>query len=449
MNILYLCSEAYPFVKTGGLADVMYALPKRMHELGHNVFVMIPKYDIISNEYLKKMIYVDNVKINEEIYNLYKYVLNNIEYYFIENKSYYERGHLYGDFDEDVQYSNYCEAVLKFIKILNIKFNIVHCNDWQTGIFPYFYKMRYKKINSIYDFKVIYTIHNLMYQGRFNNYSLVKLGYDYQNYSVNFMKMGILYSDVVNTVSPTYAKEIKYSYFAEGLEHITNSKNIVGILNGIDYDYYNPNYTDIFEYKKKKKKELLEKLGFEYSDIMIISLISRLVEGKGLDLITAKIEELLSKDDVTFLLLGSGARQYEEFFKYIALKYEKKCRVFIGYDENLAKLMYEGSDLFLMPSRYEPCGLSQMIAMRYGTVPLVRETGGLKDSVEPFNYVLKKGNGFSFTNFNADDMLYTIRYAEKVYYDEKENWKLLVNNCISTDNSWKNAVKKYEMLYTK
>lgn len=442
MNILYLASEAHPFVKTGGLADVMYALPKRMKELGNNISIFLPKYDIISQEYLKKMEYIDNISISDEIYNLYKYVYENMNYYFIENRTYYERGHIYSDLDEDVQYANFCEAVLLFIKKLNFKFDVIHCNDWQTGVFPYFAKVRYNCKS-----KIVYTIHNLLYQGRFNNYSLLNLGYSYPKYSINFMKIGIENADIVNTVSPTYAMEIRYPYFAEGLEYITNSKNIRGILNGIDYDYYNPQYENIFEYKRKKKKELLSEFGLENTDEIVICLISRLVEGKGIDLVVARIEEVLKNDAVRFLVLGSGNREYEDFFKYISNEYKDKCKVYIGYNEKLSFLMYEGSDLFLMPSRYEPCGLTQMIAMRYGTIPLVRETGGLKDTVIPFNYVTNTGNGFSFTNFNADDMLYTIRYAQKVYYDEKDNWKLLVNNCILQDNSWKKASREYEKMY--
>lgn len=443
MNIIYLASEAYPFCKTGGLADVMYALPKQMKKLGHNVSVFLPKYDVIPNKYLYDMKYLDNVELNNEIYNLYKYELDDIIYYFIENRTFYERGHIYGDLDEDVQYANFCEIILKFLIKLNLKFDIVHCNDWQTGVFPYFLKTRYNKLSC----KIIYTIHNLQYQGRFNNYSLLNLGYNYPKYSINFMQIGIENSDIVNTVSPSYAKEIKYPYFAEGLEDITNSKNILGILNGIDYEYYNPKYTDIFNYKKEKKKKLLEYFNLPNTNDMIICLISRLVEGKGLDLITARIENILKNDSIKFFVLGSGQKEYEEFFQYLSLKYPDKCKVCIGYCEELSLLMYEGSDLFLMPSRYEPCGLAQMIAMRYGTIPLVREIGGLKDTVTPFNEYTKVGNGFSFTNFNADDMLYTIRYAQKIYYDKKEEWNIIVKNCINTDNSWKRASKKYEKIY--
>ncbi|WP_311696115.1 glycogen synthase [Sneathia sanguinegens] len=444
MKILYLCSEAAPFVKTGGLADVMYSLPKKMVELGHKAIIFLPKYDLIPKKYLEDIKYVDKIELLNEEYNIYSLIREGIDYYFIENRRLYERNHLYGDLDEDVQYVNYNEVILKFLVKSKMKVDVVHCNDWQTGLFPYFLKKRYNFLN----IKVIYTIHNLMYQGKFNNYSVATLGYDYK-YDLNFMEVGIKYSDIVNTVSPTYSKEIHYPYFAEGLENIINSKEISGILNGIDYNYYKPIYKDIFEYKKKKKKELLTKFGIKNEEFMVISLISRLVEGKGIDLIIARVEDLLENDKVIFLILGKGAKEYEDFFEYLSIKYPNKCKFTKEYNEALSKLMYAGSDLLLVPSRYEPCGLTQMIAMRYGTIPLVREIGGLKDTVQPFNYITQKGNGFGFTNYNADDMLHVIRYAQSVYYTQKKNWEILINNCINTDHSWNKAAKEYEALYIK
>lgn len=424
MNIMYLASEAVPFVKTGGLADVMYALPKKISQMGNNVTVIIPKYDTIKLEYLEKIRYVDTLELNGEVYNLVQYPDNDITYYFIENRRYYERGHLYGDFDEDAVYANFCEVVLRFMKKLNLQMDIVHCNDWQTGPFAYFLKTRYKHDPFFWDTRVVYTIHNLMYQGKFNNFSFKHLGYDDVSYNLNFMEIGLIYSDLVNTVSPSYAQEIKYPYYSEGLEWITNNREIHGILNGIDYDLFNPNTNDILRYKKEHKAKLLEYFGLPKTNEMVISLISRLVEGKGLDLLVARIEEVLKEDSVKLLILGSGVGYYEDFFNYLTNKYPDKIKVYIGYNEQLAELMYKGSDLFLMPSRYEPCGLSQMIAMRYGTVPLVRETGGLRDTVKPFNIITKEGNGFSFECFNADDMLHTIRYAQNIYYDEKKTGKI-------------------------
>lgn len=447
MKIMYLSSEAYPFIKTGGLADVMYALPKKISQLGHEVYVIIPKYDKIKLEYLEKIKFVDTLELNGQKYNLVEYPDNNIKYYFIENMAMYERGHIYGDFDEDCQYANFCEVVLRFMKKLNLQMDIVHCNDWQTGPFSYFLKTRYKHDPFFWDTRVVYTIHNLMYQGRFNDYSFRNLGYDNIEYNINFMEIGLRYADLVNTVSPSYATEIKYPYYSEGLEWMTNSRDIYGILNGIDYELFNPNTKDILTYKKEYKKQLLESFGLEQTNDMVISLVSRLVEGKGIDLIVARIEEILKEDSVRLLILGSGNSYYEDFFNYLTNKYHDKMRVYIGYNEKIADLMYKGSDLFLMPSRYEPCGLAQMIAMRYGTIPLVRFTGGLRDTVKPFNIITKDGNGFGFESYNADDMLHTIRYAQRIYYDWKDDWNYLVKKNSEIDNSWEKSAKEYEQLY--
>lgn len=437
MKILYLCSEAYPFVKTGGLADVMYALPRKMRGLGHEISLFLPKYDLIPKVYMDKMKYVNSIQIHDEIYNLYALVQDGINYYFIENRTFFERGHIYGDLDEDVQYTNFCEAILKFLIKLGLEFDVIHCNDWQTGVFPYFMKTRYHIPT-----KTVYTIHNLLYQGKFNNYSFNKLGYMTDRYNLNFMEIGIEYSDVVNTVSPTYAKEIKYPYFAQGLEWITNKKNILGILNGIDYDYYKP-----IDNKKEYKTKLLNTFNLPDNGNMLICVISRLVEGKGIDLIVARLEDILIHDKISVIIIGTGNKYYENFFSYLESKYPDKIKTYMGNSEELALLTYKGADCLLMPSRYEPCGLSQMIAMRYGTVPIVRETGGLKDTVKAFDTGTKKGNGFTFSNFNADDMLYTIRYAKKIYFEQKENFNILRNNCLNTDNSWNIAAKLYEKLY--
>ena len=458
MKIIYLSSEAAPFIKTGGLGDVMQALPTKMAELGNDVTVILPKYDIIKLKYLEKIEFVDSIEYNGEIYNLVKYPDEKIKYYFIENRTLYERGHIYGDLDEDVQYAMFCEIVLKFIRKLEIRSDIIHCNDWQTGPFAYFLKTRYKHDPFFWDTRVVYTLHNLMYQGKFNDYSFKKIGYDINRYSLNFMEIGIEYSDIVNTVSPTYAEEIKYPYFSEGLEFLTNNKQIYGILNGIDYETFDPKTTqNIFKYnnnlkefKVKNKEKLLEKFEFcNKNDDMIISLVSRLVEGKGLDLLVSKIEEILKNDAVKIIILGSGNRHYEDYFNYLAYKYKDKFKVYIGYSEELANLIYAGSDLFLMPSRYEPCGLSQMLSMRYGTIPLVRLTGGLKDTVIPYNIITGEGNGFAFESFNADDMLYTIRYAQRIYYDHRQNWDYLVEKNFNIDNSWNKSALEYIKLYEK
>ncbi|VWL85589.1 glycogen synthase [Oceanivirga miroungae] len=456
MRIIYIASEAFPFIKTGGLADVMYALPKQMSEMGHKVSVIIPKYDKINMKYLKDIKFVDSIDMNYDRYNLVKYEDENIEYLFIENMSLFERGHIYGDNDDDIRYANFCEVALRFIRKLEMRADIIHCNDWQTGLLPYFLKKRYKTDPFFYDFRVVYTIHNLMYQGRYNSYAIKNLGYDINEEYVNFMKIGIEYADVVNTVSPTYAGEINYPYFAEGLEDTIKSRKIFGILNGIDYTVYDPRNNKSFaplednkylEFKEKNKELLLEKFNLKNSNNLTISVISRMVEGKGFDLIIDKIEEILRYDSVNILILGVGDYKYESIFNNLCIKYPDKFRVYIGYSEELANLMYAGSDLFLMPSRYEPCGLSQMIAMRYGAIPLVRETGGLKDSVTAYNMQTNEGNGFSFTNFNADDMLNVIRYSEHIFFDRKDIWNKLVEKNFNIDNSWTRSAKEYYNLY--
>lgn len=456
MKIVYVASEVYPFFKTGGLADVLQALPKKMGELGHNVSVIMPKYDKIPLKFLEKMEFVSRTEINGEIFNLVKYNGDDkINYYFIENRNFYERGRVYGDLDEDYQYTLFCEATLIFLKNINLQANILHCNDWQTGPLPYFLKERYKHDPFYWDMRVVFSIHNLMYQGRFNNYSFDKLGY-YRNANLlNFMEIGISYADLVNTVSPSYAEEIKYPYFAEGLEWLTTYKKIYGILNGIDYEIYNPMtnkniiHFDVENVEKKleNKRKVQEMFDLPKDDTILITLISRLVEGKGIDLVTSKIEEILEHDSVQFVLLGSGSKYYEDYYQYLEYKYPNKFKAYIGYSEEVADLLYAGADLFLMPSRYEPCGLSQMIAMRYGTIPLVRETGGLRDTVKAYNEYNDEGNGFSFTNFNADDMLNTIRYAEHIYYDKKDVWKKLVKRNMLINNSWDKSAKEYEKIY--
>lgn len=454
MKIVYLSAEVYPFFKTGGLGDVMYALPQAMAKLGNDVSVIMPKYDLIKKDFTENMNFIDKVEINNQIFNFLKYEKNNVKYIFVENQHLYERGHVYGDTDEDYQYASFCESILKFLKQNNLQVDIIHCNDWQTGHLPYFLK-KFKIDPFYWDMRVVYTIHNLMYQGKFNNSSFKSLGYIENNGNLNFMELGIIYSDIVNTVSKTYAQEIKYEYFAEGLEWLTSFKTIYGILNGIDTKLYDPMHTkNIYPFnsknlvnKKKNKEALQEKFGFEKNNVLLISLISRLVEGKGLDLVSSKIETLLKSDAVQVIILGSGSSYYENYYRYLENKYPHKFKAYIGYNEELANLIYAGSDLFLMPSRYEPCGLAQMIAMRYGTIPLVRETGGLKDTVIPYNIHTDKGNGFSFTNFNADDMLYTIRYAQDIYYNHKDIWNKLVIRNMQIDNSWEKSANEYLNLY--
>ena len=451
MKIVYLAGEVAPFFKTGGLADVMGALPKKMAELGHEVSVIMPKYDKIPVKYLKKLEWVARLESHGDIFNLVKYPDDKINYYFLENAALYERGRVYGDDDEDIQYAMFSELSLRFLKEINLQPDILHCNDWQTGPVPYFLNVRYNQDPFYWDIRTVYSIHNLMYQGRFSKRSFERMGYYIHGNSLNFMEIGIGYADVVNTVSPTYAEEIKYPYFAEGLEWITNNKKIYGILNGIDTDEFNPEKTEgivhfnkeSLDKKRENKYRLQEKLGLPKSDNAMISIVTRLVEGKGLDLVSAALENLLKYDAVQIVILGSGDKKYENYYDYLAVTYPDKFKVYLGYNAQLANEIYAGSDMFLMPSRYEPCGLSQMIAMRFGTVAIVRETGGLKDTVKPYNVFTDEGNGFSFTNFNADDMLFTIKVAEGIYYDRPDVWEKLVKRNMELDFSWDKAANEY------
>ena len=413
MKIVYLASEVAPFFKTGGLADVMGALPKKMRELGHEVSIIMPKYDKIPVKYLEKLEWVARLESHGDIFNLVKYPDDKINYYFIENKALYERGHVYGDNDEDIQYAMFSELALRFLKEINLQPDILHCNDWQTGPVPYFLNVRYNNDPFYWDMRTVYSIHNLMYQGRFSKYSFERMGYDIGGYDLNFMEIGI------------------------DVDEFDPEKNPDII----------PFNKDSLDKKKENKYRLQEKLGLPKSDVALISLVTRLVEGKGLDLVSAVLENLLQYDAVQVVILGSGDRFYEDYYNYLTNKYPDKFKVYLGYNPHLANEIYAGSDIFLMPSRYEPCGLSQMIAMRFGTIPVVRETGGLKDTVHPYNVFTNEGNGFSFTNFNADDMLYTIKVAEGIYYDRPEVWKDLIRRNMEADFSWDKAAREYVKLY--
>ena len=327
MKIVYLASEVAPFYKSGGLADVLGALPKKIQELGHEVSIIMPKYDVIPLKYLEKLEWVARLESHGEIFNLVRYPDEKINYYFIENKALYERGHVYGDFDEDVQYAMFSELALRFLKEINLQADILHCNDWQTGPVPYFLNIRYNSDPFYWDMRTVYSIHNLMYQGKFSKYSFERMGYYMDDrHDLNFMEIGITYGDVVNTVSPTYAEEIKYAYFGEGLEWITNQKYIHGILNGIDIQEFDPETTkgiihfnkDSLDKKKENKYLLQEKLGLPKSDNALISIVSRLVEGKGLDLVSATLENLLQYDAVQVVILGSGDKFYEDYYNHLA-----------------------------------------------------------------------------------------------------------------------------------
>lgn len=472
MKILFVASEAYPFVKIGGLADVAFALPKALRKLGVDVRVMIPKYSNISSNYKTKMIHINHFYTKVAWRNQYcgiEYLqYKGVPFYFIDNEYYFKRNETYGFYDDGERYSYFCNAVLDAIQYIeDFTPDIIHCNDWHTGMIPVILNDKYRNKDQYKNIKTVFTIHNLKYQGVFGRQVLEDLigisdaYYDENKLKyydgVSFMKGGIKYSDFVTTVSGTYAEEVKTPQYGEGLHglFIEKGDKFKGIVNGIDYDIYNPlddkdiyfNYSiDNIQDKVKNKLELQKYLNFPVSkDIPMIGIVSRLVDQKGFDLIANQIEEIL-KMNVQMVVLGTGQDNYKDLFQYYAYIYPSKLSAHIYFSNEFSKKIYASSDMFLMPSLFEPCGISQLIAQRYGTLPIVRETGGLKDTVKPYNCYTGKGTGFSFRNYNGVEMVNAIRYAVEVYKD-KNAWNELVKQCMLKDNSWEKSAEDYKKLY--
>ena len=468
-KIIFLGSEAAPFIATGGLADVLGSLPK---ELAKNksldISVILPLYGNISEQYRKKFKFITNFYVSVgwryQYAGVFFYQHEKVKFYFIDNEYYFKReGNIYGFYDDGERFAFFSRAALDTIARLDIYPDVINCNDWQTAAAIIYLKGMYYGDEKFRRIKTVFTIHNIEYQGKFGMDTFsdlfgfsesVKSFVEWES-GVNLMKGAIEMTDIVSTVSPTYAGEIKYPFFAHGLDPIIrrNERKLRGILNGIDIDYYNPetdksifvNYNvDNMSGKAVCKSELQKMLGLpERKDVPIIAVISRLVSHKGLDLIKNVAERLLN-EDVQLVVLGKGEIGYENYFRYISDSYNGKCRAIIAYNQDLSRKIYSGADLFLMPSKAEPCGLSQMIASRYGTVPIVRETGGLNDSIKAVYG--DSGNGFTFHNYNADDMLYVIKQAIALFNNKKE-WDELVKRVMKMDFSWKQQAKKYEEMY--
>lgn len=470
-KVIFVGSEAAPFIATGGLADVLGSLPKALVKRGNvEASVIIPLYGNINPEYRKDFEFVTNFNVSVgwrwQYAGVFKYNLNGVNFYFIDNEYYFKReGNIYGFYDDGERFAFFSRAALDLIAHLNIYPDVLHCNDWHTAASIIYLKGMYYGDEKFRRIKTVFSIHNIEYQGVFgmNTYTdLFGFSDSIKQYvefdgAVNLMKGAIEMTDVVSTVSPTYAEEIKNSYYAHGLENIINRNayKLCGILNGIDTDYYNPE-TDKYLFanysvndlsgKKRCKTELQKMLGLPVrEDVPMIAIISRLVSHKGIDLVKGVIESLLSQD-VQVVILGKGETSYENFFSHIASCYQGKCATVIAFNQDLSRKIYSGADIFLMPSKMEPCGLAQMISSRYGTVPVVRETGGLNDSIKP--YTGESGNGFTFHDYNAHDMLYVINEAIRTYYD-KNAWETLVKRVMTTDFSWGNQAGEYEKIYNK
>jgi starch synthase len=473
-NVLFVSSEAVPFIKTGGLADVAGSLPKYFDKEHYDVRVMLPKYLCIPEKWRSQMKYVTHFYMDLAWRSQYVGVLEmeyaGVHYYFIDNEFYFAGPKPYGYIHEDIEkFAFFSKAALSAMPLLGFKPDIVHCHDWQTGLVPVYMKERFHDGEFFRDMKSIMTIHNLKFQGIwdlkkvkditglppyfFTSDKLEAYG------DANYLKGGIVYADAVTTVSDSYAEEIKTPFYGEHLDGLMRARSncLTGIVNGIDYEEFNPatdtrivsnyNQKTFRKEKPKNKKALQQELGLEVNDKkFMIGIVSRLTDQKGLDLIAYMMDQICT-EDVQLVILGTGESQYENMFRHFAWKYPDRVSANIYYSEDMSHKIYASCDAFLMPSLFEPCGLSQLMSLRYGTVPIVRETGGLKDTVEPYNEYESTGTGFSFANYNAHEMMNTINYAKHVFYNNKREWNKIVDRGMLKDFSWTSSAKKYQKLY--
>ncbi|MDO5780519.1 MAG: glycogen synthase GlgA [Clostridium sp.] len=477
-NILFVASESVPFIKTGGLADVVGSLPKSFPKEEFDVRVVIPNYTCIPWQYRRHFKYITHFHMNfgEISNNEYVGIMttqhDGITFYFIDNEHYFGGNSPYGDTKFDIEkFCFFSKAVLSILPSINFKPDIIHCHDWQTGVLPVYLNTIFRD-NHFYDnIRTIMTIHNLKFQGIWDIETLKKItGFpDYvfrstdmeYNRDANMLKGGLVYSNCITTVSNSYKDEIQSEYYGEGLDGVIREKRgaLFGILNGIDYNEYNPetdnkifsqyNAYSFIENKSINKVELQRELGLEENEgKFMIGVISRLTDQKGVDLIGHVLEEIV--DDYTQLVvIGTGDEEYENMFRYYEWKLKGKVSGNIYFSNKRAHKIYAAADAMLVPSRFEPCGLTQLIALRYGTVPIVRETGGLRDTVEQYNIYSDSGTGFSFENYNAHEMLNIINYAKQIYFDERDKWNGIAFRGMNKDFSWKSSAEEYSRLYRK
>ncbi len=480
MKVLFVSPEVAPFAKTGGLADVTGAMPKELDKLGVEVKIMMPGYSIIDKNKFK----IKKIKGDFSVYvggksksgTISKCKIGRkIEVIFVNNKEYFDRDGLYGDKNGDYpdnlqRFTFFCKGILEVLKVIGWKPDIIHCHDWQVGLVPAYLKTIYRSDTFYQNISSVFTIHNMAHQGNFTTdlYYIIGLGWEEFVFDkiefhgkFSLIKAGIVYSNIITTVSESYSREIQTSEFGFGLEGVLKwrSDDLYGIVNGIDYNVWSPGKDGYIEHKynlktiKNKaanKRKLLEICGLAIDkdlEVPLIGFISRLAEQKGLDLIEECIEELMGFE-LQLVVLGTGEEKYETMLKSICEKYPKKISLNLKFDEELAHLIYAGSDMFLMPSKFEPCGLGQLISLKYGTVPIVHKTGGLADTIEEFDLDENSGNGFVFESYLSIELISTIERALSLYKDKKA-WKTLVSNCMKSDFSWKASGKKYIELYEK
>ena len=475
-NILFIASEAYPFIKTGGLGDVVGALPKYFNKEEFDVRVMLPNYTAIPIEYKNQMRYRNHFYMKLAWRSQYVGILemeyDGIMFYFIDNEFYFSGFQPYNHIHEDMEkFAFFSRAALSALPLLDFRPDIIHCHDWQTGLVPVYIKDTFNAGEFYRGIKMIMTVHNLKFQGAWDLKAVKDMTGLNSFYftsdkleaygDANYLKGGLVYADAITTVSESYAQEIKTPFYGEGLDGLIRAREnvLTGILNGIDYEVYNPE-TDQHIYqtytqktfrkeKIKNKRKFQEELGLARDDKkFMIGICSRLTDQKGLDLVDYVIEEICD-EDTQLVVVGTGEGKYEHLFRHYAWKYPERVSANIFYSDEMSHKLYASCDAFLMPSLFEPCGLSQLMSLRYGTVPIVRETGGLRDTVIPYNEYDSTGTGFSFANYNAHEMLNTIRYAKDVFKNRKREWNKIVDRGMKMDFSWKNSAGKYEELYRK
>ncbi len=470
MKLLFAASESAPYIKTGGLGDVAYALPKELASKGVDTSVVIPLYKQTKEKFLNELTFLCNFGVPlgwRTVYcGVFTAVLNNVTYYFIDNEYYFNRNTPYGECDDGERFAFFSKAILEMFLHIGYYPDVIHANDWQTALIPIFLKAHYSHLNEYSNIKTVFTIHNIEYQGKmpFTVFTDILGLHDYWmkflHYGdcLNYMYSAIVLCDKITTVSRSYANEITDSYFSHGMHHalIANKYKIQGVVNGIDTAMFNPQ-TDKSLFKRYSIKSLngkavnkaglQEELGLKVDPkVPIIAMITRLVSHKGIDLVKYIFNEIVNRD-VQIVILGTGDKPLENFFSDMSYRYPDKVCTRIMFDGGLANKIYAGADMFLMPSKSEPCGLSQLISMRYATVPIVREIGGLKDTVPPFNKITGEGTGFTFKSYNAHDMLDAINRACETYYN-KDEWTKIMKNDISFDSSWNLPAGEYIYIYS-
>ena len=473
MKVLFVTSESAPFVKTGGLGDVAGSLPVTLNEKGIDCRVIMPLYRCIPQQYKDNMRYINHIYIDmgwrKQYCGVFEMQYNNCTYYFVDNEYYFNGDKPYDYIHLDCEkFIFFSKAVLSLLPTLDFHPDVIHCNDWQSGAVPVFLDTFHD--NPFYDgIKTVMTIHNLKFQGRWDlqgikdvmgisDYYFTSDKLEYHK-DGNLLKGGLVYADRITTVSETYANEIKTPEYGEGLDGLLSARSgqLTGIVNGISYDEWNPktdlqlkeNYTitNVVSKKKLNKKYLQEQLNLPVDENkFVVGIISRLTDQKGFDLIAYAMERLCM-GGAQIVVLGTGDENYENMFRHYAWKYPEIVSANIYFSTERSHLIYGACDAFLMPSRFEPCGLSQLISLRYGTLPIVRETGGLKDTITPYNEYTGEGNGFSFADYNADDMMHVLEYAMDIYYNRRTEWNKIVKNAMKSDFSWNVSADKYISMY--